>query len=146
RYEAIARDILTVALDPDEAPIFDEADGRARTALVLASFAAAESGGFHIDVDTGKRRGANGAVCIMQVKVGAHGTSDGWSAKDLIESRTRCVRAGLHMMRESTQTCRAMKGADRLGFYTHGRCVEGNGVARWRVGRAQAWLKKNPMP
>src|SRR5438445_11528132 len=96
RYDAIARDILTVALDPEESPVFDEPDARARTALVLASFAAAESGGFQIDVDSGKRRGARGAVCMMQITVGPHGTSDGWSAKDLIENRSRCVRAGLH--------------------------------------------------
>jgi hypothetical protein len=146
RYDAIARDILSVAFDPEEAPLYDEANGRARTALVLASFAAAESGGFLLDVDTGKRRGGNGAVCMMQVKVGPHGTSEGWSAKDLVENRSRCVRVGLHMMRESVQTCHAMKGADRLSFYTHGRCVADNGVARWRVGRADGWLKRNPMP
>ena len=88
RYDAIARDILSVALDAEEAPLFydakdakaDEAQARARTALVLASFAAAESGGFQVDVDTGKRRGANGAVCMMQIKVGAHGTPEGWTA------------------------------------------------------------------
>ena len=146
RYEAIARDILTVALDPEEPALFDEADGRARTALVLASFAAAESGGFLVDVDSGKRRGSRGNVCMMQVGVGAHGTAEGWTAKDLIESRPRCVRAGLHLLHDSTQTCRANKGADRFSAYTHGRCVANNDITRFRVGRAQAWIKKHPMP
>src|ERR1700761_7071563 len=42
RYESIARDAATVALDPDEAPLFEGPDGRTRTALLMLSVASFE--------------------------------------------------------------------------------------------------------
>ena len=42
RYRVIAEDIVAVALDEGEKPLFGGADGRARTAVLLASIASWE--------------------------------------------------------------------------------------------------------
>src|SRR5437899_343468 len=128
RYEAIASDIGAVAADEGETPVFDGDEGRARTALLLASTAFDESG-FRADVDDGRARGDEGeSVCIMQVRVGTWRTREGWTAKDLITDRKKCVRAALHRMHESIAWCKGLKGGDQLGGYTHGQCVHPNGI------------------
>ena len=69
RYKAIASDIERVAYDADEAPALLGSEGRARTALLLASTAYDESY-FRADVDRGEARGDGGrSVCVMQVWV-----------------------------------------------------------------------------
>jgi hypothetical protein len=140
RYKSIASDIEAIAYDPEEPPLVGGPDGRARTALLLASTAYDESF-FRADVDDGRARGDQGrSVCIMQIWVGS-GTREGWSAKELIADRQKCVRAALHIMRDSIFWCRGT-GGDQLGLYTHGRCVHPNRIGRGRWGRAFAW----PLP
>jgi hypothetical protein len=141
RYKAIAQDIETVAYDPDETPAFEGPEGRARTALILASTAYDESF-FRADVDDGRARGDGGrSVCVMQVWVEGK-THEGWTAEELIEDRQKCVRAALHILRGSLAWCHALSGGDRLGGYTHGRCVMPNRIGRARWTRAFAW----PLP
>ena len=101
RYEAIARDVAAVALDPDETSIFAGPGGRARTALVLLSVASYESY-FRKDVDEGTRLGDHArSYCIEQIRVGDGTTREGWSGPDLIADRKRCVRARRRRLKQS---------------------------------------------
>jgi hypothetical protein len=141
RYKSIASDIEAVAYDPLEEPLFAGREGRARTALLLASTAYDESY-FRADVDDGRARGDGGrSTCVMQVWVEGR-TREGWSAEDLIRDREKCVRAALHILRGSMAWCRRLKGGDQLGGYTHGQCVYPNRIGRARWARAFAW----PLP
>ena len=70
RYESIARDMVAVAYDDQEAPLFAGADGRAKTALLMASIASFESQ-YRADVDDGRVTGDHGrSFCLMLVQVG----------------------------------------------------------------------------
>ncbi len=146
RYAAIAADIANVANAPDEEPLFEGADGRARTAILLAAFADAESGGYRKDIDSSTRRGDGGTVCLMQVKVLGGHTEEGWTSKEIIADRTLCVRVALHRLRDSMAACHKLTGGDRFGMYTHGKCVPKNHVAGYRVWRASQWQKGHPAP
>jgi hypothetical protein len=44
RYRSIATDIVLVAFDPREEPLFDGSDGRVATAVTLAAIASLEGG------------------------------------------------------------------------------------------------------
>ncbi len=138
RYTSIASDIETVAYDPAEEPIAPGPEGRARTALLLASTAYDESF-FRADVDAGEARGDGGkSVCVMQVWVEGR-TREGWTADELVADRLKCLRAALHILHGSMAWCRALEGGDRLGGYTHGKCVHPNTIGRARWARAFAW-------
>ena len=139
RYESIARDAATVALDPDESPIFDGPDGRAKTALLMLSVASFESG-YRKRVDDGRGRGDNGrSFCLMQIRVVTGETSEGWTGPDLVQDRTRCFRAALHILRRSFGVCRSLPFDDRLSAYASGSCSLGTEASRRRVHRARAW-------
>lgn len=142
RYAAIAQDIAKVALDPEEAPLFEGPQGRAQTALLIASIASFESF-FRFDVDSGKVQGDHGkSWCLMQVQV--HGkTAEGWRGTDLVGDRQKCLKAGLHIMRGSFQWCRGLKLIDRLAGYTTGTCKE-EPYAQQRMRRALVWWKDHP--
>lgn len=140
RYEAIAADIADVALDPDEPPIFRsqaiaekgarDLDGRVKTALLLASVARFESGGYREDVDTLVKLGDNGhARCLLQLHL--------WTG-EVVTDRPSCLRAGLRHMRESYKACRSLSG------YTVGHCVEHEPEAERRSGVAASWIKEHP--
>ena len=142
RYKSIASDIETVAYDPFETPIAPGHEGRARTALLLASTAYDESF-YRADVDDGTARGDGGrSVCIMQIWVGSGRTQEGWDATDLVSDRLKCVRAALHIVRGSMAWCHGLSGGDLLGGYTHGKCVCPNRIGRARWARAFRW----PLP
>jgi hypothetical protein len=141
RYKAIAQDIESVAYDPAESPIAEGREGRARTALLLASTAYDESY-YRADVDDGEARGDNGkSVCVMQVWVEGK-TREGWTAEELVHDRVKCVRAALHIIQGSMAWCRRLHGGDLLGGYTHGKCVTPNRIGRARWTRAFGW----PLP
>ena len=139
RYEAIARDIATVVLDEKEAPVFAGENGRAQTALLLASIASFESA-YRADVDSGRVRGDHGVSwCVMQVQVWGK-TAEGWTGKDLVEDRSKCMAVALHRVRQSFDACRSLPMADRLSVYTSGSCrVEPQ--SEYRTWRAMRWFK-----
>lgn len=144
RYESIARDIAAVALDEGQTPLFAGADGREKTALLLASIASFESY-FRADVEEGRARGDNGgSYCLMQIQVGTK-TAEGWTGKDLIASRQKCLVAGLNRIRQSFAMCRALPQTFRLAGYTCGRCLE-EPKAEQRMSRAIKWLAAHPLP
>jgi len=73
RYRAVARDAISVAFDPDEAPLFGGRYGRHRTLSLLLSIASWESGyKKHVDYDISPQaRGDSGrSWCLMQVNLG----------------------------------------------------------------------------
>src|ERR1700677_4658561 len=109
RYVAIARTIAEVALDPAEPPLFGGPDGRAETALFIAAVAYYESGGYRRDVELGTGKHARGdsgrSWCLMQVNIGGGRTVEDWTGIDLVADRDKCIRAGLHRMRESFLHC-----------------------------------------
>ena len=146
RYESIARDAITVAFDESEKPLFGGPTGRAQTALLMLSVASYESA-FRKTVDDGTKLGDHGrSYCLMQIRVGDGTTGDGWTGSDLVGDRTRCFRAGLHILRGSFYACHKLPLADRMSAYATGACTEGNEASRLRVGRAMAWWDTHQRP
>jgi len=145
RYQAIARDVAAVAFDSNEKPLFDGEDGRAKTALLMASIASFESG-FRADVDDGRVKGDHGTSwCLMQIRVIGK-TRDGWLGEDLVKDRSKCFRVALRLMRESFSWCKERSIEDRLAGYTIGTCKENEPLARNRFYRARNWWKEHPLP
>ena len=143
RYESIAHDIATVALDGTEEPVFAGDRGREKTALLMAAIASFESG-YRADVDDGRTTGDHGqSFCVMQVRVLGK-TGEGWTGKDLIADRQKCLRAGLHRMRISFTWCKDHAVDDRLAGYTVGTCRDNEHLSRDRVQRAKAYFLRTP--
>ena len=143
RYEAIARDIVSVAYDEAEQPIFTGDGGRAKTALLMASIASFESG-FRADVDDGRTTGDHGrSYCLMQVQVFGH-TTEGWTGHDLVTDRKKCFRAALSRIRYSFEWCKSHALEDRLSGYTTGLCRDGEHLARDRFFRARSYWSHTP--
>lgn len=161
RYQSIADDTAAVALDPWEAPLYPGRHGRARTALQLLAVQRFE-GEFTEAVDEGRKRGRAGDVCGMQIVVPRGkrmlltadlyrwlspqqtGYEEAWTAEDLVPGsvpgrRENCVRAGLHMLRESLRACRS------LSLYTRGDC-QPDAKARHREALARESIRRYPPP
>lgn len=135
RYGGIAEAIARVVSDPDEKPVFGGEKGRARTAALLAAIAWHESG-FARDVDIGpcyRGRANDGArcdhgraACLMQIHVNPDGrTLEGWTKEELFADRTKCFRAGLHLLQKSFASCKANPPKHRLAAFASGRCSAG---------------------
>jgi len=143
RYSSIAHDVAEVVLDSNEEPLFDGPSGRPQTALLLAAVASFESG-FRREVDLGTIRGDNGrSWCILQVQVFGR-TAEQWTGKELVEDRTRCLRAGLHRMHDSFEACKRLPQVQRLSGYTRGHCGP-DPKGEWRMRRALNWWKAHPL-
>jgi len=149
RYAEIARAVVEVAYDPTEAALFGGKQGRARTAMLLASVAFFESG-YRRDVDLGVGRWARGdsgaSHCLMQVNIGKNKTAEGWNGPELVASRDKCFRAGLHVLAASMRACRSLPAVDRLAAYVSGRCVPGLPGARSRMEFAMRSFAQRPPP
>jgi hypothetical protein len=144
RYTEIARDLAAVVYDPAEAPLYDGDDGRAKTALLLASIAAHEST-FRKDVEDGRARGDGGTSwCFMQLHIGSGKTLEGWSGEDVTSDRQLCFRAGLHIARESFRMCKGFPADEMLSAYASGQC--GRSVeSRAMVSRTLGFFARHPM-
>ncbi|MDB4992890.1 MAG: uncharacterized protein JWM74_322 [Myxococcaceae bacterium] len=143
RYTSMANDIAAVALDAEESPLFEGPQGRPQTALLIAATASFESS-YRKDVDTGQTKGDSGrSWCMLQVQVFGK-TAEKWTGDELIQDRKKCVRAGLHKMKESFTMCKALPLIDRLSAYTCGTC-RAEPKAEWRVKRALGWFKSHPL-
>jgi hypothetical protein len=137
RYTEIATAIATVVLDPTEAPI---ANSRDRTALALATIAYYESSlARNVDLGIGKyAKGDFGrSACLAQINVGKGTTTEGWTANDLINDRTKCFRASLHLLRASWA---CGHGAERWTPYASGRCVTNDAWLEEQDPKAKAKL------
>ncbi len=148
RYAGIARTIAKVALDPAEPPLFGGPEGRAETGLFVTSVAFYESGGFRRDVELGTGKHARGdggrSWCLMQVNIGTGRTEERWTGPELVNDQDKCIRAGLHRMRQSFRHCTGQTFVDRLSGYTDGRCRDGADAAHRRIGRAVEFWASHP--
>jgi len=146
RYESIARDVTAVAFDEAESPLFGGSEGRTQTALLMLSVASYESG-YRKKIDDGQSLGDHGrSFCLMQIRVGAGVTREGWSGPDLIADRRRCFRAALHILRSSFGVCHTLPLEDRLSAYATGHCFPDAEISRTRVTRARAWREAHAPP
>jgi hypothetical protein len=146
RYGSIARDVASVALDNTEAPLFEGADARTETAVLMLAVASYESS-FNQRVDDGTRLGDHGhSFCLMQIRVGRGATREGWSGKQLVEDRKMCFRAALHILRASFNACKNLPMADRLSAYASGHCFPSAEVSRSRLYRARTWWESHAPP
>ncbi|WP_437600573.1 hypothetical protein WMF28_03260 [Sorangium sp. So ce590] len=146
RYHEIARAAAKVAYDPELKPVFGGPRGRAETMALLLSIAYFESG-YRRDVDLGLGKLARGSgvdSCLLQIRVGAGKTREGWSHDDLVSDREKCFRAGFALIRKSFGACRKQDARDRLSAYTRGRCIADDKHSRARMGRAQN-VRRAPM-
>ena len=142
RYESIAADLATVALDPDEVPLFAGGEvGRAQTALVMLAIASYESGQFRADVDRQDKPTGDGgrAYCLGQL----HDEAPMHYARGLTD-RVSCFRGQLRALRDSWNMCKFGPPADRITGYTVGHCEPGEPQARRRMERAFSWWSKHP--
>lgn len=144
RYAAIADAMARVALDPDEQPLFGGPDARAQTALLMLVISMHESH-WRRDVDLGLGRQAQRRYrCMMQILVPKDKTPEGWTARDLVESRDRCFRRGLHILQQGQRHCRARRAY--LNHYASGYCDRGKKAVakRWRT--FDHFRQKYPLP
>jgi hypothetical protein len=163
RYMEIARDAISVAYDPSEAPLFPGPYGRAKTLAAMLGVVHSESG-FRRDVDLGKGAASKGdggrSWCLMQVQLGkavdgktplrvalkGDGVEYVWNGKggfggeDLIADRKTCLRVGLHIMRVSFNSCGSLPVPERLSVYTSGNCTDGRAASKVRMDKAIRWL------
>ena len=165
----IVKTAVDVVYDPWEPPLFPPAaeqaagasHGREQTLLLLLAIVRYESD-FRVSVDEGLVRGKAGDVCGMQIVVprgtrilltadlykritSKHaGWADAFTAEDLVPGsipgrRENCLRAGLHMMRESMRVCRS------LSLYARGDCKPDQN-AKYRELLARETFKRHPPP
>lgn len=174
RFNAIAKDVLAVTMDPTEKPLFGGKVGRIKTTMVLLSIALYESA-YRKDVDLGLGKHAKGdsgrSWCMMQMQMGKldeNGktttrmalTSDGkveWisdpkdirypqslGGEDFVRDRKLCFKAALHMVRMSFGACGQVKPEERLKVYASGSCDKGEHESYVRMSRAAIWFKDRP--
>jgi hypothetical protein len=135
RYAAIANAMARVALDPKEKPLFLGPDARAKTALLMLAISLHESH-WRRDVDLGLGRQAKRRYhCMMQIAVAKTKTPEGWTARDLVRSRKRCFRRGLHILQRGQKHCREHGPRAFLNHYASGYCDHGRKAVakRWRT-------------
>lgn len=143
RLESISRDIVSVVYDEEEKPLFAGPDGREKSAIFVATWASHESGGFAKTVDDGTKKGDHGSSwCIMQLHIGKGKTVEGWTGKELIEDRRKCIRSGYRVMKQSWNTCKG-DPSERMAAYISGRCDVSRTDSRFRYGHAMKIYKKN---
>jgi hypothetical protein len=143
RYEQIAKAAAEVVYDPNVRPLFAGPKGRAATMALMLSVAWHESG-FRRDVDFGLgklSRGSGKDSCLLQIRVGAGRTAQGWSHADLVSDREKCFRAGIEIMKKSFGACSHLEQGDWLSVYTHGGCVANEPFSRSRMGLARKATK-----
>ena len=133
RYLAIATDVASVALDPDEAPLFDGEDGRLRTAVLILSVASSESGGFRGDVAFCRRAGDGGRAWGLY--------QSHRSTERVCSSVREATRVALSDLRGSMAMCKHEAEDVRLAAYASGSCTRGWFAARQRWTRARDWVR-----
>lgn len=167
RYRDIAVDIAEVLYGPDrEKSLFGGRYAQARTVSVVLSLMLHESG-FRRDVDYGEGKLARGdqgrSWCLMQLNVGKGKTTPwnevknrrarpadpeseihtGWTGEELVTDRTRCIRAGMRVIRSSFLSCRRLGRLEWLRVYASGSTEKGSSHSRQRMGVAIRWFDRN---
>ena len=145
RLEQVSKDIIDVVFDEGERPLFEGPSGRLKSAVYVATWASHESGGFRKGVDDGHNRGDRGSSwCLLQLHIGKGKTAEGWSGKDLIDDRKKCIRAGYHLMRQSMGQCKHMNERSAMAAYASGRCTAGITISQKRYDHMVRVFAKHP--
>ena len=149
RYAAIARAIAEVSLDPKEKPLFDGKTTRARTAALMLAISLHESH-WRRDVDLGIGRywppARRRYHCLMQIAVDRGKTPEGWTAAQLVQSRQRCFRSGLHILQRGRRLCDDVGPRAFLNHYASGYCDRGKKAVTRRWKTYGELLRKHPLP
>ncbi len=128
RYTVIAQFIAKVVLDPAEPPALRRSEWSRRDGAVrvvggvsrVRRLPARRRVVRHREAREGRRR------ALVVPHAGQHRRRDDRGALDgarfLVNDREKCIRAGLHRMRESFLHCTGQTFIDRLSGYTDGRC------------------------
>jgi len=149
RYEAIAAAVAEASLDEDEAPLFAGDDGRLRTAALLLTISYHESHWRrHVDLGLGplRYRGGGRYHCMMQILVKGEETPEGWTAEELVKSRDKCFRRGLHILQRAKRYCDDAGPRAFLNHYATGRCDRGRKPVAKRWATFDRWLREHPAP
>lgn len=151
RYQEAAEDIVKGSFEAPRS-IFYGRKGRAKTALLVTTIFFMESG-FRRDVDMGlgrtrlARSGINDfgrSWCMGQINLGrkpmkdpetgewleqsASTTEEGWTGKDLVQDRKKCVVATINVLRKSLSSCKQLPVSGRLALYASGSCAKQSGI------------------
>lgn len=169
RYNSIAFDVMGVAYNPLEKPLFSGSHGRARTIMVLLATSTYESS-FRKDVDLGIGKLSKGdggkSWCLNQINLGKSDTDgntpkriivnigggyklttkpdEGWSGTDLVEDRQKCFHAALAVIRSSFAATAKLPLEDRLKVYASGSLDRGEEASHRRMGLAMRWMATKP--
>lgn len=165
RYDGISKAIAEVVYHPESTPLWTGDHGRARTALTILTVMYFESG-FRRDIDLGiererlSRYGWNDygrSWCMMQINLGnkstmidgsavvnsATTTPQGWTGKELIEDRRKCIAAGLNVLRTSFNACPGQPFNHRLSVYASGSCNKGADASASRMRKMVSLYSQN---
>jgi hypothetical protein len=149
RYAAIARAMATVSLDPQESPLFEGEWAREKTALFLLTISMHESHWKrHVDLGLGPHaRGGGGRYhCMMQILVKKGHTPEGFTAQDLVDSREKCFRRGLHILQRGKHFCDGVGPRAFLNHYASGHCRRGGRAVRKRWKTFERLMKEYDWP
>lgn len=157
RYKEIAEAIVDGSLQTT--PLFKGEHGLSKTMMFVATIFYMESG-YRRDVDLGLGRARLGRLgvndhgrswCMGQINLGkrtvidpsdgiaidtsAALTKEGWSGRDLLEDRTKCVIATINMARRSFGSCYNLPRELWMTSYAAGRCdsEQGQRASRARM-------------
>lgn len=145
RLHAIAEDIVSVVYSEKESSLFSGVNGKEKSAIFIATWAAYESGWFHKNVDKGTTRGDSGrSWCIMQLNIGKGKTKEGWTGPQLVEDRKKCISAGYHIMKSSMKMCKGPE-RDAITAYMSGNCTVGLEHTRKRYDTAMTTYRANTL-
>lgn len=171
RYREAAEDIIAGTFKAPRS-IFYGPKGRAKTALLVATIFFMESG-YRRDVDMGlgrarlARSGLNDfgrSWCMGQINLGrkpmkdpetgewleesASTTEEGWTGKDLVQDRQKCVIATIAVLRRSLSSCKELPINSRLALYASGSCEKQSGIAasEARMSLFSRILSRNKFP
>lgn len=163
RYRDIAADVTAVVYNPHQAPLYAGPFGRAKTAALVLAIMSFESD-YRAEVDNGTVRGDNGkSWCLGQVKLGKpnqfkstrlhiyvdpkgyYGLTKnrkiGWSGQDLVQDRTKCIRAMIAVAHTSFHVAKKhhQKHDYWLNLYASGKWNWGADASKDRAGLAAKW-------
>lgn len=169
RRESIAKDVVDVVYADPAPPLFAGPYGRGQTVPVILSIMFHE-GSFRRDVDLGLgplSKGDGGkSWCLMQNQIGGAKTpawntklhrfaypsdptedvTQGWTGKELVEDRKKCVTAGLRVIRASFAGTGGLPVLDRLRIYASGKADAGATASQKRMGMAVKWYAAHTAP
>ena len=153
RYHAWS-EVIAKEVYENNNTLYKGSEGKKKTVALVLSIMKYESG-FRRDVDLGigrERLAKSGwndhgrSWCLMQINLGkkhvqkngvwmddsAINTEEGYSGRDLVSDRIKCVRSGINTLRKSLATCGNLPARDWLRAYASGNCNDGE---RESVGR-----------